>query len=332
MQDQVNGRNAAGASNNEEWFDKIALIGDERGYFQRLGAGHAALFVDEGPRLLVTFETLASIRNGCPEQLPLGYRVADGQGWSHLCLIAEGETWFRDPAVYGYFDRLVDDAFFEDFDHVAFYGAGMCGYAATAYCVTAPGATVVAIQPQATLDPRVTEWDDRFSTHRRIDFTNRYGYGPEMIEGAGEVFILYDPRETADAMHAALFTKSFVAKLRCPHLGPYVELSLQQMEVLPPLLVHAGAGTLSAEVFHKLYRARRNHGGYLRSLLSRLQDDDRPLLSTYVCRSVLSRMSAPRIRKRLEQAEAELAARRAATAPASQVSSIARPRLATTSP
>ncbi len=331
MQDQENGRNAAGACTNDEWFEKIALIGDERGYFERLGTGHAALFVDEGPRLLVSFETVASIRNGSPEQLPLGYRVAQEHGWSHLCLIAEGETWFRDPAVYGYFDRLVDDAFFEDFDHVAFYGAGMCGYAASAFCVTAPGATVVAIQPQATLDPRVTEWDDRFSTHRRIDFTNRYGYAPEMIDGAGEVFILYDPKETADAMHAALFTKPFVSKLRCPHLGPYVELSLQQMEVLSPLLAHAGAGTLTAEIFHRLYRARRIHGGYLRALLSRLQDDDRPLLSTYVCHSVLSRMSAPRIRKRLEQAEAELAARKAAATPALPSTPHSRPKLASSS-
>jgi hypothetical protein len=49
--------------------------------------------------------------------------------------------------------------FFDDFDQVVFYGAGQCGYAAAAFSVATPGATVVAIQPQATLDPRVTEWD-----------------------------------------------------------------------------------------------------------------------------------------------------------------------------
>ena len=309
MQDEPNGLDAAAAKTNAQWRVLIAEIGEERGYYQPLGDKHAALFIDESPTLIVSFETVDSIRTATPGQMPLGYRVAEGLGWSHLCLIVEGETWFRDPAVYRYFDRLVDDAFFEDFDQVVFYGAGMCGYAATAFCVTAPGATVVAIQPQATLDPRVTEWDTRFSTHRRLNFNDRYGYAPDMIEGAGDVFVLYDPDEQMDAMHAALFTKPFVTKLRCPHLGQYIELSLLQMDILPRLLARAGAGRLNAATFHRLYRARRSHGGYLRNLLVRLQDDDRALLSAYACRSVLARIAAPRIRRRMEQLEAELAER-----------------------
>lgn len=316
MQDDPIPTDASAARTNAEWRGLITAIGDDRGYYEQLGAQHAALFIDESPTLIVSFETIDGIRNGAPDQMPLGHRVAAGLGWSHLCLIADGETWFRDPAVFRFFDRLVDDAFFEDFDQVVFYGAGMCGYAATAFCVTAPGATVLAIQPQATLDPRVTEWDNRFTTKRRINFTDRYGYAPEMTEGAGDVYILYDPEEQLDAMHAALFTKPFVQKLRCPHLGQYIELALLQMEVLPKLLARAGSGTLSAAAFHRLYRARRNHGGYLRNLLSRLQDDDRALLSAYVCRSVLTRKQAPRIRKRLEQVQAELIARETPLPPA----------------
>ncbi len=309
MHDQPSDPSASGCQTVPEWRSRLAEIGDERGYFQPLGSNHSALFIDEGPTLIVTFETVDGIRDASESQMPLGYRVAEGLGWSHLCLIAEGETWFRDPAVYRFFDRLVDDAFFEDFDQVVFYGAGMCGYAATAYCVTAPGATVLAIQPLATLDPRVTEWDARYTRRRRLNFTDRYGYAPDMIEGAGDVYVLYDPEEPLDAMHAALFTKPFVTKLRCPHLGGQIEQSLLQMDVLPRLLARAGAGRLDSATFHRLYRARRNHGGYLRGLLARLQDDDRPLLSAYVCRSALSRIAAPRIRRRLEQVEAELTAR-----------------------
>ena len=51
----------------------------------------------------------------------------------------KGDTWFRDNRVYGYFDRLIADGFFEDFDTVIFYGAGSCGYAAAAFSVAAPG-------------------------------------------------------------------------------------------------------------------------------------------------------------------------------------------------
>ena len=308
MQDDEARPSAASAASLAEWRSRIAEIGEELGYHEQLGANHAAFFVDDSPTLIVTFETAESIRAGSPDQLPFGYRVAEEQGWSHLCLISEGETWYRDPAVYRYFDRLVDAAFFEDFDRVVFYGAGMCGYAASAFCVTAPGATVIAVQPQATLDPRVTEWDARFAAHRRLSFTDRYGYAPDMIDGAGDVFVIYDPEEPIDAMHAALFTKPFVTKLRCRNLGSQIEKALMQMDVLAQLLDAAGEGKLNADVFARLYRARRTHGGYLRGLLARLQADERPLLSAYLCRSALSRIAAPRIRRRLEQLEAQLAA------------------------
>jgi hypothetical protein len=105
-------------------------------------------------------------------------------GWSHLSIILDGDTWFHDPKVYAYFNRLDDDGFFDDFDHVVFYGAGPCKYAAAAFSVAAPGATVDAIQPQTTLDPRITDWDDRYMKMRRTDFTSRYGYAPDMLDAA----------------------------------------------------------------------------------------------------------------------------------------------------
>ena len=173
---------AADTKSRAEWEDRIDAIGEELGYFEPLGPNHSAFFVDEGPTMLVTFESAETIRQSGEGKMPLGYTVARQFGWSHLCIIAEGGTWYRDRAVYGYFDRLTDDAFFEDFDRVVFYGAGMGAYAATAFSVTAPGATVLAVQPVATLDPRVTEWDPRFRAERRLNFTDRYGYAPDMIE------------------------------------------------------------------------------------------------------------------------------------------------------
>ena len=155
MQDNEGSAADPRALSDADWFARLEEIGEQAGYFQWLGRKHAAFFLDESPTLIVTFETAASIRTGQPDQLPLGYGVAKGRGWSHLGLIARSDTWYRDPAVYAYFDRLVDDAFFEDFDRVVFWGAGMAGYAAAAYSVTAPGATVILGAPQATLDPRI---------------------------------------------------------------------------------------------------------------------------------------------------------------------------------
>lgn len=238
--------------------------------------------------------------------MPLGYRVAQAHGWSHLCVIAEAEKWYRDRAVYGFFDRLVDDAFFEDFDRVVFYGAGMGGYAAAAYSVTAPGAQVVAIQPQATLDPEVTEWDPRFAQMRRLDFTDRYGYAPDMTEGAGEVMVAYDPQRNLDAMHAALFTRPQTTKLRCRNLGPNVELELARMGILDEMLTLACQGRLDAAAFNRLYRARRGHQPYLIRMLARLDPAQRPCLAALWCRAALQRQEHPRLRRTLERAQAIL--------------------------
>ena len=178
-------------------------------------------------------------------------------GWSSLSVMSDGQSWFRDREVYAYFDDLIDDGFFEEFDNVVFYGAGPCGYAAAAYSIAAPGARVLALQPQATLDPRVAEWDERFIRQRRLDFTSRYGYAPDMIDAAQEAFVIYDPEELEDAMHAALFTRPNVHKLRLRHAGGALQFSLRNMKILSRLIALGGTGRLTPEIFAKLARARR---------------------------------------------------------------------------
>ncbi|HQU67250.1 MAG TPA: phosphoadenosine phosphosulfate reductase [Albidovulum sp.] len=289
-----------------DWFARMEEIGEEAGYFQRLGPHHSAFFLDEAPILLVTFESVQSIRQTQPGQLPMGYQIAKGRGWSHLCLIADGDTWYRDKAVYAYFDRLVDDAFFEDFDQVVFYGAGMAGYAAAAFSVAAPGATVIAVQPQATLDPRIAGWDPRWPEMRRVSFTDRYGFAPDMIEGAGQVFVIFDPELVLDAMHAALFTRPYVTLLPCRHLGRDIGAALDEMHILQSMLAAACSGAFDAHMFAIFYRARRNYRPYLRGLLTHLDRDGRAFLAALLCRNVMGRMEAPKMKARLEQLENDL--------------------------
>lgn len=285
------------------WLKRIEDLGEDRGYFEPLGSRHSAILTDEGATLIVTFETARTIREGSDSQEPMGWELVEDNGWSNLCLIAHEDSWFRDPAVYGYFDRLVDDGFFEDFDHVVFYGADMCAYAAAAFSVVAPGATVIAVQPQATLDPTVAGWDRRFPTMRRVSFTDRYGYAPDMLEGAGQVFVIHDPEETLDAMHASLFTRANVTHLTCPRLGEDLEAKLWRMEVLPDLLDAAGRDVLTAIDFHRAYRqGRRGNMPYLRTLLDRLQKQGRHRMVQMLCNSVLRRMNAPRFRRARDSA------------------------------
>lgn len=285
------------------WKNRLMSLAQEFGEFHDLGKRHFTTLIRQKSTLLVTFETVQGIRALSETAQPFGFDLVRTQGWSHLGLISNGDTWFRDPAIYAYFDSLVDNGTCDEFDRVVFYGAGPCGYAAAAFSVAAPGATVVAVQPQATLETAMTEWDPRFTEMRRTSFTDRYGYAPDMLDAAQRAFILYDPREEHDAMHAALFARPNVTRLRMPFMGSALQTRLIEMDLLYRLLFMAGAGKLSRASFYRLYRARRDNPSYLRSLMQRLDADDRPYLNTLLCRNVIARMKAPKFRRRLDLLE-----------------------------
>lgn len=287
-------------SGSADWLARLDAIGEDKGYFQTVGPRHWALFVDESPTLLVSFETVEQVR-ARPGGLPAAHGIAAEHGWSHLCLIAEGETWYRDPAVYGYFDRLVDDAFFEDFDRVLFYGAGMGGYAAAAFSVTAPGAHVLLVNPRATLAPAAAGWDRRNLAARRLDFTTRYGYAPDMIEGAGKVVVLHDPTIPEDAMHAALFHAPYVTHLAARHLGDRLDWALGHMGLLGGLIEAGMEDRLTPTFWAAAWRRRREFGPYLRAILRAANDTGRVRHEAMICRSVNRRLNAPRFRKRLAE-------------------------------
>lgn len=292
-----------------EWLTALKGLGEKHGFAEPLGKRHAGIFIEDGDTLLVSFETMSGIEALSETRTPLGFDMVRDHGWSSLSVLSHGDTWFRDPRVYGFFDQLLDDGFFDEFERVVFYGAGPCGYAAAAYSVAAPGARALLLQPQATLDPRVTEWDDRFTDMRRQDFTSRYGFAPDMIDAAEKVWVLYDPYERLDAMHSALFERGNVDRYRMPFFGGALQTDLRLMDILPKLLIEVADGTLDTARFAEHMRARRNHPPYLRKLLARTDASQRDRLSLMLCRQVTARMDAPRFRRRLAQLEAQRAAR-----------------------
>jgi hypothetical protein len=285
-----------------DWLDRLAAIGDEHGYFERLGDAHACLFLDLSRTLLVTFETMEGARR-LPDARPRALDLAIAEGWSAMAFLSDGETWFRDPAVWGTFDRLIDDGFFEDFDRVLFWGAGSGGYAACAYAVAAPGAQVLAYRPQATLAPSVAGWDRRFVADRRRDFTSRYGYAPDMIEGAGAVHVVHDPGQPMDAMHAALFGRENVRHYRVPTGGTRIDQMFDAMGIGRLIMQQAMAGSLNAVTFAQAWRARRTSVAYLRQLLRRLDADGRTGLIRSLCKHGLTTRDAPTFARRLAELE-----------------------------
>ncbi len=277
---------------------RLDAHGDEHGYLERLGADHSALFIDAGARLLVTFETEAEVR-ARPKGQPRGYEFVMAQGWSLLAIIARGDTWFRADRLYGYVDRLIDEGFFEDFDATLFFGHHAGGHAAAAYSVASPGARVLALRPVATLNPSVVRWDRRYLDRRRLDFTSRFGYAPDMLDAAGHAWIAADP-SGPDGVHATLFRKPNVTVFACPQVGPRLERVWDQTGITTPLIEAAMAGTLTPQMFARHWRRRRSHPVYLRSLLKSLEVQGRFALAERLCRAGLRTDDAAFYRTRLD--------------------------------
>ena len=296
---------------DEEWVSALRKLGSDRGFFHRLGKGHTAVFAAGTENaLLVTFEQQAGIRMASESNLPLGFDLVDRRGWSHLSLVAgRGNPWFRSEDVWRFFDSLTDDDFFDEYRTVVFYGAGPAGYAAAALSVAAPGATVVAVAPQATLAPSVAGWDERFTDMRRLDFTSRYGYAPDMIDAAEAVWIVSDPGEPMDAMHAALFTKPHVRQIRYRRgSAAPLDADLRALGVLDEVIDDAAAGKLDELSFYGPLRGRLSHTPYLRALLARVLKTDRPMLTAILCRAALARQAVPRFRGYYVEARQKLEA------------------------
>ena len=295
----------------QAWLGALEELADEVGYFQPLSAKHNAAFVDAGKTLLVSFETLQSVQTINDKAHPIGFEMVRKEGWSLLSFFSDGDTWFRDPSIYRYFDRLIDDGFFEDFDQVIFYGAGSCGYAASAFSVVAPSAQVLALSPQATLDPRVTEWDDRFRRMRRTSFSDRYGYAPDMLDAAQRATIIYDPKVELDAIHAALFTRPNVDKLRMAYFGSKLDQQMMRLGIFYPLLSAIGASDPIPSTFHMLHRERRKDRNYLRAVLGDTEDAKRWGFAKTICMHAAETLNAPRFKKRADQIDALLERERA---------------------
>ena len=296
--------------NGQEWLHALRDVGQLRGFSEILGSRHEAICVEGGETLLVSFETIGAVETLSGTRSPIGWDLAQSNGWTSLTLLSHGDTWFRDETVYAFFDRLLDECFFDGFESVIFCGAGPCGYAAAAYCVCSPGARVLLFHPQATLDPRVTDWDDRFTEERRRDFTTRFGFAPDMIDAAARAHVIYDPRERLDAMHSALFERANVRRFRAPFMSGGLYSHFRALDLVAPLLEAVADDELDTARFAELYRARRMYGAYLRRLLVQLDHDRRPGLTRLLCRYASLQLNAPRFKRRLaamEEADAKAA-------------------------
>lgn len=248
-----------------EWLANLKKIGTEHGFFERIGQRHSALHVREGDILLVTFDEAERVYADTADGLPSGFESVRKRDWSLLNIMTTKQSWFREETLFAFFDRLVDDGFFDEFDQVIFQGFGpMCGYAACAYSVVCPGAEVIATSPAASLDRDDVPFELRFRNQRRSDFQTRYGYAPAMTEAAANVSIIYDPFDTLGAAHAAQFRGPHVGHYRLRWGGPDLHEIFAHSSVTTRILrMISGKKISAARLAHLIRDARRADPAYL---------------------------------------------------------------------
>lgn len=299
-----------------DWLDLVDRQDDGDCFIDFLGPKHACLTADhhdfmsvnadQSKTLLVTFETVSDFWQGGRQGTPLAWQIAKTTGWACMTCVSGGETWFRDHYVYSFIDRLVDEGRLDAYENVLFYGKGSCGYAAAAFSLAAPSATVLTIAPQATLLPNIAGWDHRFNQARKLGFSAPYGFAPEMAEAARATYVLFDPAMDLDHMHAQLFATHGATVLRTPYLSNITQELLVESDQLVPLMTSALEGSLTQSRLSFMLRTRKTYLPYLRQLLHITDTRDRAGLSTRVCEFTLERYQAPRFRKRLEQLKAKM--------------------------
>lgn len=266
--------------------NKLAEIGRHHGFFRKLSSAHSVLHVEEGSTLVVSFDTIERVVTHDADGRPQGFTLVENAQCSLLSIMGARRSWFRDPALYGFFDELTDCGFFDQFDRVLFMGVGpMCGYGALAYSVASPGAHVLAINPAATLDRSGAPFERRYKHSWALDFTARYGYAPLMAEAAAQVTVIYDPTDTMSAAHAALFDGSNTTRHKLRHGGMAIGAMLQASGGLPKLALHAANAPISTEVFARYARpARRRFLPYVGRLMGAADQLGHPKLALAAAR------------------------------------------------
>jgi hypothetical protein len=218
--------------------------------------------------LVVSFDNLSSVKDPSLARETWGYPFYAKEGWSHMGIMAFEKNWYRDEALFDFMERK--RAFFTQFKHIVMTGTSMGAYAATAFADLAPGCTVLAYSPQATLDTNRVPWEERFGIGRKRDWSGRYAFAPDHCRAAKDVFVIYDPYFAPDKQHALLYQGDNVHHLKSWYTSHKSALFMRRADILKDLMREAMAGTLTQARFYEMYRQRRELPWYINGLADHL--------------------------------------------------------------
>ena len=289
-----------------ERFDEARTCAATSGGFLWEGPENALMFVPRSKRLVVSFDNISVVREE-GQRWPWGFKIlTEEMNCSVLGVMATQRNWFRQEFVHDAFETLRDQGFFEQFDEVLFYGTSMGAFAALVYSQCSPGANVLAIAPQSTLNRDILPKDDRWGWTARLDWKGRFNDAADVTATAKNVTIIADPYFEPDFDQVSRIKGDNITWLKTPFMGHQLPNAFHLMGILKPLLYAAVSGTLTPELFYKLFRARRELPRFQHDILMHAEARGKLHSAIRVCEYTLKRRNAKNIARTLERLKDQL--------------------------
>ncbi|MEI4261674.1 glycosyltransferase family 2 protein [Roseovarius sp. D0-M9] len=302
MADQDDSDSPDSAPETPRWLDDLRPGAEGEGFFEK-NLRHSLMFIKRpSDRLLVTFDNLSNVNDDSLQREPWAYKYASDSGYSHLGVMAHVSDWYRDADLIRRFEGLVAQGFFEGYERVVFAGVSMGGYASLVFSSLVPGAHVIAINPQSTLDPDLVPWETRYENGQRQDWMLPLGDGAALTQGAGRVNIFYDPHFDLDQKHVDRFHGDNLRVFKCWFSNHKTAVFLRKIDALKAVMTNCIMDELTEAEFYRLYRARRNLPWYRGALSNYFREAGREAIADR-----FDKAFRRRLRKRKRRLEEEAA-------------------------
>ena len=164
----------------------------------------------------------------------------------------------------------------------------------------------VAAQTEANLKAG-KQWDDRWGWTTKLDWQGRYYDAVGLTDTAKEVFILADPYYKPDFDQVSRIEGDNITWLHTPFMGHQLPNAFVVMNIMKDMLYAAAGGTLTPELFYKLFRARNDLPRYQHDLLMEAERRGKIKSAIRVCEYTLKKRNAVNIRRTLGKLREQLA-------------------------
>lgn len=274
------------------WLNDLAVSKSHRGFFIS-GNNFAIQHTHRRSNILyVGFDDLSRAREKNRLRDPWGYGFAVKRHWSSLGILAYRPDWFRSDELLTELQQLQSGGFFERYRKVVFSGVSMGGYAACAFSSLAPGSTVIAFSPQSTLAPHIADWDTRYPTGSRADWSGPFADAAEELRGAAKAWVIFDPLLPEDKRHAERLAGPNVELLHARYAEHFTAQFLRQIGALSSVVDDCISGAMTPARFYEKYRPARDYRRFLGGVMKKVLDRDRPDLAARL-QLILTNMNRP---------------------------------------